>query len=115
MGMAENYKHLYEQMKKMVGMYQDEIVPGMRKTIEDMEQNHVKVVRCKDCKYYTEQKKRCDHPCQEAEDCYDCWLETEPADFCSCGEIKVNCDIAENIENCEDCGFCAMLERKHNG
>lgn len=37
--MAENYKHLYEQMKKMVAMYQDEIVPGMRKSIEEMEQN----------------------------------------------------------------------------
>lgn len=28
--MAENYKHLYHQMKKMVQMYQDEIVPMMR-------------------------------------------------------------------------------------
>ena len=35
--MAENYKHLYEQMKKLVGMYQDEIVPGMRKQIEELE------------------------------------------------------------------------------
>lgn len=26
--MAENYKHLYEQMKLMVEKYQDEIVPG---------------------------------------------------------------------------------------
>ena len=32
--MAENYKHLYEQMKKMVAMYQDEIVPGMREQLE---------------------------------------------------------------------------------
>ena len=36
--MAENYKHLYQQMKKMVTMYQDEVVPGMRKTIEDLEE-----------------------------------------------------------------------------
>ena len=28
--MAENYKLLYEQMKKMVAVYQDEIVPGLR-------------------------------------------------------------------------------------
>ena len=35
--MAENYKHLYEQMKKALIMYQDEIVPGMRKVIEDLE------------------------------------------------------------------------------
>jgi hypothetical protein len=48
--MAENYKHLYEQMKKMVAMYQDEIVPGMREQLEKC----VKVVRCKDCKHYTE-------------------------------------------------------------
>lgn len=34
--MAENYKHLYEQMKKMVSMYQDEVVPGLRKCIDDL-------------------------------------------------------------------------------
>lgn len=36
--MAENYKHLYEQMKKMVEQYQDEIVPGLRKVIAELEQ-----------------------------------------------------------------------------
>ena len=51
MGTAENYKHLYEQMKKIVAMYQDEIVPGMRREIEDLEKNQIKV-RCKDCKHY---------------------------------------------------------------
>ena len=35
--MAENYKLLYEQMKKMVIMYQDEIVPGFRSKIEELE------------------------------------------------------------------------------
>ena len=50
MGMAENYKHLYEQTKKMLAMYQDELVPGFRKTIEDLEKNQIKV-RCKDCKF----------------------------------------------------------------
>ena len=49
--MAENYKHLYEQMKKMVAMYQDEIVPGMRKQIEDLEKNQIGV-RCKVCKRF---------------------------------------------------------------
>ena len=29
---------VYQQMKKMVTMYQDEVVPGMRKTIEDLEE-----------------------------------------------------------------------------
>ena len=47
--MAENYKHLYEQTNKMLAMYQDEIVPGLRKAIEKMEKTYVEVVRCKEC------------------------------------------------------------------
>jgi hypothetical protein len=35
--MAENYKHLYEQTKKMLAMYQDELIPGFRKQIEELE------------------------------------------------------------------------------
>ena len=35
--MAENYKILYEQMKKMVGKYQDDIVPGLRRVIDKKE------------------------------------------------------------------------------
>ena len=35
--MAENYKLLYEQMKKMVTMYQDDLVPGFREKIEELE------------------------------------------------------------------------------
>ena len=37
MGMAENYKHLYEQTKKILAMYQDELIPGFRKQIEELE------------------------------------------------------------------------------
>ena len=37
--MAENYKHLYEQAKKMLTMYQDELIPGFRKKIEELEAN----------------------------------------------------------------------------
>lgn len=37
MTMTENYKHLYEQAKKMIAMYQDELVPGYRKKIEELE------------------------------------------------------------------------------
>ena len=48
--MAENYKLLYEQMKKIVTTYQDEVVPGLREIIKDLEQNQIKV-RCKDCKH----------------------------------------------------------------
>ena len=34
--MTENYKHLYEQAKKMLTMYQDELIPGFRKKIEEL-------------------------------------------------------------------------------
>ena len=77
MGMAENYKHLYEQMKKMVAMYQDEIVPGMREQLE----KRVEVVRCKDCKHYQTGRGWCAHPNDER-------LEMEPDDFCSYGERR---------------------------
>lgn len=40
--MAENYKHLYEQMKKMVTQYQDEIVPGLQQVIADLEKQRPK-------------------------------------------------------------------------
>ena len=50
--MAENYKLLYENMKKIVAMYQDSIVPGLREQLE----KRVEVVRCKDCKHYREGK-----------------------------------------------------------
>lgn len=49
--MDENYKHLYEQTKKMLTMYQDELVPGYRKKIEELEKNQVNV-RCKECTYW---------------------------------------------------------------
>lgn len=38
--MAENYKHLYEQTKKMLAMYQDELIPGFRKKIEELEKDN---------------------------------------------------------------------------
>ena len=80
MGMAENYKLLYEQMKKMVAMYQDEIVPGMRKTIEDLEKNQIKV-RCKDCwKWYP-------YNGGGSHDCPFCGYPDED-DFCSYGEKR---------------------------
>lgn len=51
--MAENYKHLYEQTKKMLAMYQDELVPGFRKQIEELEKNQIKV-HCKECKHWAD-------------------------------------------------------------
>ena len=84
--MAENYKHLYEQMKKMVAMYQDEIVPGMREQLGKC----VEVVRCKDCKHWTkdgngycDDESYCDNP--NGLDNY-----AHPDDFCSYGERKDN-------------------------
>lgn len=41
--MAENYKHLYEQMKKMVTMYQDELIPGLRAQIEELEAENTRL------------------------------------------------------------------------
>ncbi len=50
----------------------------------------VEVVRCKECQYYTPEKKRCDHPQLDYDiECYDHWVEMEPNDFCSCGERKI--------------------------
>ena len=84
--MATKYKHQYETMKMMVAKYQDEIVPELRKIIEDLEHNRVEVVRCKDCKHW----------CYE----YDCvglcttdvpdidGVQREDFDFCSYGERK---------------------------
>lgn len=47
------------------------------------------LVRCKQCRYYKEIEKRCDHPCLDFDvECYDHWLEMEPDDFCSYGERR---------------------------
>lgn len=80
LSMAENYKHLYHQMKKMVEQYQDVIVPGLREQLE----KRVEVVRCKDCKYsfhdlvgFSDVRLSCEH-----------WdeAETKEDSFCSFGE-----------------------------
>ena len=52
--------------------------------------NIAEVVRCEDCKHYTDIESRCDHPMQGAEWCYDCWIAMGPNDFCSYGERKDN-------------------------
>ena len=86
--MAENYKHLYQQMKKMVEMYQDEVVPGLRKTIEEMEQNRVEVIRCEECKHWWKKNELCAHPkCRTGMVCV---TEAPPNHYCSYGERKDN-------------------------
>ena len=81
MGMSENYKHLYKQMKKMVTLYQDEIVPGMREQLEKC----VEVVRCKDCKH----EKKC-LMCVEIIGDTPLTTSSRHIDFCSYGERKDN-------------------------
>lgn len=50
-------------------------------------ENFVEVVRCKDCKYYTAEKMRCDRPEIDYDiECYDEWINTKPNDFCSYGK-----------------------------
>ena len=50
----------------------------------------VEVVRCKDCKYYCQDKINgviCRHPELDFDtECYDHWINTNPDDFCSYGE-----------------------------
>lgn len=83
--MAENWKHFYEQTKKMLSMYQDEIVPGFREQIEKLENNRVEVVRCRDCIYYETGKDYLPY-CN----CDDGGIADYPRenDFCSYGERK---------------------------
>jgi hypothetical protein len=85
--MAENYKLLYEQMKKIVTTYQDEVVPGLREIIKDLEQNQIKV-RCKDCKNYME------YPLNKVDKRMCCYVHlltphfTPEDGFCSYGERR---------------------------
>ena len=38
-----DYKHQYESMKKMVTMYQDEVVPGLWEKIKELEKHGMTV------------------------------------------------------------------------
>ena len=44
-----NWKRLYTDASLMLAKYQDEVVPRLRKEIEELKKNQVDV-RCKDCK-----------------------------------------------------------------
>lgn len=50
------------------------------------------VVRCKDCKYYCQEKINgviCRHPALDFDtECFDHWINTNPDDFCSQGKRK---------------------------
>lgn len=80
--MAENYKHLYQQMKKMVDMYQDEIVPGLWKEIkaleasrEELRENFVDYV----CSGISNPAPYCKNRCDE---CVDSWGWCRQTDKC---------------------------------
>lgn len=76
--MAENYKHLYEQMKKMVEQYQDVIVPGLRNVIADLDGNRSDIGSCDGC-YWKEigrqQKCSCCRRNRYLKDCYEVKME----------------------------------------
>lgn len=50
----QDYKRFYEETKYILTKYQDEIMPGFRREIENMEaelKNGASVVKCRDCKH----------------------------------------------------------------
>lgn len=84
-----NSRRNAETVKRCIEV--DDSVPNAATAVD-----FVEVVRCKDCKYYTEHYQgtdgeygRCDHPQQEYEiECYDMWVVTNPDDYCSYGERR---------------------------
>ena len=85
--MAENYKILYEQMKKMLDMYQDEIVPNLRKELD----KRVKLVYCRDCAWYREDDPEYRGTCVNPH----------------CGKSYYGCHVAEEH-------YCSFGERRSN-
>lgn len=78
--MAENYKHLYETTKKMLTKYQDEVVPELRRLLDE----RVDVVRCKECKHW-DGLHSCD--CHKADE-NGTPIFMRESDFCSYGERR---------------------------
>ena len=66
----------------------------------------VEVVRCKDCIHWHEPEGVCLKIYSDGAVSPYAWQDRKPEDFCSYGERKANCEIAEIVENCDDCGFC---------
>ena len=82
--MAENYKFLYEQMKRIVDVYQDIVVPGMREQLE----KRVEVVRCKDCKHWKMAQSSLVGEVMVCAGQGNCYIQKAADDFCSYGERK---------------------------
>lgn len=74
--MAENYKFLYEQMKKMAF-----IMPGLRKVIADLDRSMNDIGNCDGC-YWKEigrhQKCSCCRRNRHLKDCYEAEMEECP-------------------------------------
>ena len=79
-----DWKRMYTSASIMLDKYQNEIVPGLRKVIEDLEQNQVKV-RCKNCKQWCRNSGITESPNGHCF-CHD--IETNGHDFCSYGERR---------------------------
>lgn len=76
--MIGNYRSLYKSTEKVLKIYQNQIVPELKRQIEELkQQNHV--VRCKDCKWRNTQG--CIYTRNPA-------VSREDHDYCSDGEKK---------------------------
>ena len=81
MNLAKEYGSLGGAVSGVIGHIYDE------PTVDAVE-----VVRCKECKYYCQDKINgviCRHPELDFDiECYDHWINTNPDDFCSYGERR---------------------------
>ena len=109
--MPENYKHLYHQMEKMVEMYQDEVVPGLRKTIEEMEKNRGEVVNGR--WVLTAHDERCNYRWNVTAECSECHLDKGeiyagffPGFPSNLAEVTIlDCAKSVRLDNyCPNCG-----------
>lgn len=48
--MAKSRNALLNQMVRLIKIYQNKIVPGLREEIRALKESRVDVVRCRDCK-----------------------------------------------------------------
>ena len=94
--MAENYKILYEQAKKMLALYQDKIVPGMREQLA----NCVEVVHGR---WLNAQI--------QAHDPFGYY--THEVDVFTCSVCGVQFDVSECRNYCPNCG--AKMDGDGNG
>ena len=75
-----DWKRMYTDVSRMLDKYQNDVVPGLRKQLE----NRVEVVRCKDCKMF------CRNYAHLRKHCGLTGAIVEDDDFCSYGERKDN-------------------------